>query len=141
MIRALSVLLLCALSASAAPVPKETKASDKLDGVWEMTSMEVRGTPAAVADVRWSIDGDKVTVRSPAFGSSPLGPVGIRVDADALPKAIDYNLSGRGGARPGIYEIAGDTLRVLVSVRGGDRPKAMKSDESTVFYTFKRVKE
>ena len=61
----------------------------------------------------------------------------IEVDDGASPEAIDYNASGEGQPRVGICEIEGDTLRI----RGKERPKEMKPDETTVLDTFRWVKE
>jgi uncharacterized protein (TIGR03067 family) len=142
MIRALSVLLLSAPLASAAPVPKEVKGPSKLDGLWEIAAMEVLGKPREWPAMRWKIEGEKITILHALPGAAPAvrGIIGIKIDP-AAPKSIDYNTAGRGPPRPGLYEVDGDTLKVVLNVSGADRPATMKSDESTVFYTFKRVKE
>ena len=43
--------------------------------------------------------------------------------------------------RAAIYEVDGDTLKIMMNMRGAERPKDMKPDDSSVLYVFKRVKE
>ena len=136
------VLVALGSTALAAPVPKEVRKADSLDGLWEITSMEVFGQPKAGPKQRWKIGDGAITVEQivPNAAARIRPPIRIGVDAGASPKALDYNVQGPV-ARPAIYEVDGDTLKILMATPGAGRPKAMKSDESTVLYVFKRVKD
>ena len=137
-------LLLAASVASAAPVPKEIRKAGKLDGLWEITSMEVFGKPGAILPQQhcWKIENGTITVVQavPNAANFRRAPIAIKVDGSATPKSLDYNTGG-ATPRPAIYEVDGDTLKILMNLRGNERPKEMKSDDSTVLYVFKRVKE
>ncbi len=136
------VLLVFGLPSFAAPVPKELKKSPQLDGFWEVTSLEVFGKPGAITQNQcWRIGDGKITVeqRVPNVAVRVRPPIAIAVDDSVAPKSLDYNTGG--AVRPAIYEIDGDTLKILMNLQGRDRPKAMRSDDTTVLYVFKRVKE
>ena len=136
-------LLLAASVASAAPVPKEIRKAGKLDGLWEIASIEVFGKPGGIPPrQRWKIENGTITVEqivvNAAVRTRPA--IAIKVDDAVTPKSLDYNTGG-ATPRPAIYEVDGDSLKIMMSLRGNERPKDMKSDDSTVLYVFKRVKE
>ena len=142
-ILAFALLLAAAPFAIAAPVPKELKKEEKLDGVWELISLESFGQTRVPPKQRWKFEGEKIVVEQgiPNGAARVRPPVTIKVDAGALPKSLDYNAGGERNMRPAIYEVDGDTLRILLNARSTDRPKLMKSDEAFVMYVFKRVQE
>ena len=143
--RALVAVLLLVLPALGAPVPKEVKRAEKLDGLWAITAMETFGRPQPVVKQHWRIEGDKLTVERLIVGDAtprPRPSIAIKVDASTIPKSLDYNTGRAAAARLAIYEVDGDTLRILMAAsRVGERPKEMKADDRTMLYTFKRVKE
>jgi len=143
MMRPLIAVLLLAANASAAPVPKELKKSGSLDGLWEITAMEAFGQPRVALKQRWRIAGDTITVEQIVPNGAPrIRPhIAIKVDATTRPKSLDYN-TGKIALRLAIYEVDGDTLKILMAMtRKAERPKEMKPDETMTMYTFKRVKE
>ena len=130
------------VSVLAAPVPKELRKSDKLEGQWELVSLEARGRVVTPLKQRWRIEADKITIEGnlPNAALRPRPPLAIKVDAAASPRALDYNVGP--AQRPAIYEVDGDTLKILMNVTVADeRPKEMKPDDKTVLYVFQRVKE
>jgi len=136
------VLLALGSGSSAAPVPKELAKGQKLNGLWEVASMEIFGKPGAIVQKQsWRIDDGKITVelRVPNAAVRVRPPIAFAVDDSAAPKSLDYNTGG--AMRPAIYEVDGDTLKILMNLQGRERPKTMRSDETTVLYVFKRVKE
>ena len=136
------VLLALGSASSAAPVPKELAKAPTLDGLWEITSMEIFGKPGAIAQKQcWRIGDGKITVeqRVPNAAVRVRPPIAIAVDDSIAPKSLDYNTGG--AVRPAIYEVDGDTLKILMNLQGRERPKALQSDDTTVLYVFKRVKE
>ena len=127
----------------AAPVPKELAKAPKLEGLWEVTSLELLGKPGPILQNQyWRIGDGQITVeqRVPNAAVRVRPPIAIAVDNAAAPKTLDYNAGGVA-MRPAIYEIEGDTLKILMQLQGRERPRAMKSDETTILYVFKRVKE
>ncbi len=138
----LASILLTASSALAAPVPKEVLKSDKLEGLWEITLMELLGQPRVGPKQRWRFGGDSIVVEQivPNAAARIRPAIVIKVDPAASPKALDYNLKGPL-PRLAIYEVDGDTLKILMATQRTERPKEMKPDDSTVLYVFKRVKE
>ncbi len=144
MMRAFAVVAVMAASVSAAPVPKELKKSGSLDGLWEITAMETFGLSQPVVKQHWRIEGDKITVEQSVPNGAPrVRPaIAIKVDATATPKSLDYNTARVRATRLAIYEVDGDSLRILMAGTGrAERPKEMKPDERMMLYTFKRVKE
>ena len=127
----------------AAPVPKELMKRPDIDGLWEVASLEVLGKPGAISQNQyWRIGDGKITVeqRAPNAAVRVRPPVSISVDNSADPKTLDYNTGGMA-MRPAIYETDGVSLKILMQFQGRDRPKTMKSDETTILYVFKRVKD
>ena len=136
-------LLLAASVASAAPVPKEIRKAGQLDGLWEIASIEVFGKPGGIPPrQRWKIENGTITVEQIVVNAAvrPRPGIAIKVDDAVTPKSLDYNTGG-ATPRPAIYEVDGDSLKIMMNLRGAERPKDMKSDDSTVLYVFKRVKE
>ena len=144
MIRLATVALLLATTAGlAAPVPKEVRKCDSLNGVWEVTSIEIFGRPGAIPmKQRWKIENNAITVEQsvPNAAARFLPPIAIKVNGAAKPPSLDYN-TGAAMPRAAIYEVDGDTLKIMMNMRGAERPKDMKPDDSSVLYVFKRVKE
>ena len=115
--RSFALILLFAVPALAAPVPKELKyRSDAACyvGTWDTVVSESNGKPYSKA--RWTFD-DKLKMTS-----NPLpGGVGgtsiwiIKIDPKQTPKTIDI------GSYPGIYEIDGDDIKIAYTL-GGPRP-------------------
>lgn len=140
---AVFALLVSVTALLAAPVPKEIRKAGKLDGLWEIASIEVFGKPGGIPPrQRWKIENGTITVEQivPNAAVRPRPAIAIKVDDAVTPKSLDYNTGG-ATPRPAIYEVDGDSLKIMMNLRGAERPKGMKSDDSTVLYVFKRVKE
>ena len=121
---------------------ERTRETPKLDGLWEVALLEAFGKPGAVSQNQyWRIGDGQITVeqRAPNAAVRVRPPIAIAVDDTVAPKYLDYNRSD--AIRPAIYEVDGDTLKILMNIQGRDRPRAMKSDKTTILYVFKRVKE
>ena len=134
--RPLALILLAALPALAAPVPKEVQKqtdAERFVGTWETVTSESGGNPYSKA--RWTFAVDlKMT-------SNPLpGEVGgtsewvIKIDPKAMPKTIDI------GSYPGVYEFDGPDIKVAYTV-GGARPTEAKSSGGVYYSVLRRVPE
>lgn len=142
MIRILFALIASASLAAAAPIPKESKKTKTLDGVWELKSMEVFGKPGGTPSAqRWKFaDGNIVIENTFNAGIQARPPIGFVTDDTAAPKSLDYNTAAPT-PRPAVYEVKDDTLKLVMNFRGNERPKSLASDDSTAVYVFQRVKE
>jgi uncharacterized protein (TIGR03067 family) len=132
---ALETLVRADVSAGA---KKETKSSRKtlpealttapateLEGEWTMLSGIFDGVPMEEANLQWIKrvnQGDRSTVTA---GAQVMLKVEFTIDFAKLPKAIEYvNLAGpnKGKTQQGIYELAGDVVKICVSAPGVPRP-------------------
>ena len=74
-------------------------------------------------------------------GASPSQNTGYKLDATK--KQIDL-LPKTAGEKPmiGVYEFAGDTLRIAVGLPGdSERPKEAKAGAGNIYFEFQRIKE
>jgi uncharacterized protein (TIGR03067 family) len=100
-----------------------------LEGTWEFDSLEVDGRPIAKAMLTSSrvlIDGDRF--RSEMGGTNYEGVFNIDVEKD--PHAIDFEfVSGpeAGNWNYGIFELAGDSLKICLDMGGQNRPPAFRT--------------
>jgi len=115
--------------AAAAP-PRTSSEPNEFDGEWQMVSGVMDGVAMKESDVRWVrrvSAGNEMTVKA---GPQTMVKVTFSHDSSHDPKTIDYvNTAGpnKGKTQLGIYEFAGDLLRVCVSAPGSARPKEFKS--------------
>jgi uncharacterized protein (TIGR03067 family) len=130
--RAALLLSLVALTASAAPVPKQLKAkrpdAEAFVGAWEV--VEPNGGPAKHV---WTFDED-LTMWSKGVGSTGRGTEWkTKIDPDKSPKEIDI-----GSNYKGIYEIDADEVRIVYT--GGARPADFTQKEKMNYTVIRRVK-
>ena len=109
---------------------------DKLQGTWEMVSMETEGHDVAAEDFKaWTAvyernhvtlrDGDRVRRRGI-----------VTLDPTRKPKAIntwDQDGPYEDQTVPGIYEVDGDTLKLCFARPGQERPKEFTTKSGTAF--------
>jgi erythromycin esterase len=100
---------------------------DRMQGTWQAVLMnaegEIQPLQGALANLQLVVKGDRRTIRS---GATVFTEAYYRLNPAAEPPTIDLVVT-RGGARGqvmlGIYEIAGDRLRVCYAMAGRDRPR------------------
>ena len=134
------VILILAISAGrldAAPVPKELKQNETLQGVWKVESLVIFGQPSA-ENLYWSIDADGNLVRH----SDPVAPANaarsIVLKQDRTAKDLDF--CTRYMTFLGTYRLRGDTLEFCLAKQGEARPAAIEATPATYLWTLKRVK-
>jgi uncharacterized protein (TIGR03067 family) len=137
-----AAVLLAAGFATADDDPEPPKRGlDKLQGEWEMVSLETRGKKGGNLKTRLTVKGAQwILGGNPKKGGNP--PV-IKVDASKKPMTIDlYPANSNRPTWRGIYKLEGDTL-TLCRVQGGkDRPtKFETTEEAGVLVVWKRVKK
>jgi uncharacterized protein (TIGR03067 family) len=119
-------------------ITAETK---KLNGTWQLVSVEMEGK-APSADVIKTI---RVVIRD---GKHTVH-VGDQVAVKDIPFTIDPSKSPKettdtlpdGSTIKGIYELDGDTLKSCVAPAGKDRPTKFEGKGGNTVRVFKRVKE
>ena len=141
--RPLFVLLLFALPAVAAPVPKALKAKPTADGVWEWA--EFNGNDGKMGytiqkPTYWRIDGERISIGKRSVDelySEPLPHV-LRPRDEEQPHLRTYDI---GGAKhSAVMELDGDTLRLAYALDTNATITECKPANGVYFYVFKRVK-
>ena len=142
--RAYTVILLSSAFASAAPVPKELKNSNKLEGTWEVVEFRMNGQETEVyKGALWKIGKESIDIEYPEAIRARYPSVSNKingVDKSASPKCLDYT-NYLGQDRKAIYDIVGDKMILSIPTETPERPKVFQADETNLYYTFKRVKE
>jgi uncharacterized protein (TIGR03067 family) len=98
-----------------------------MQGTWQAVLMnregEVQPLQGAFAKLQLIVQDDRRTIKA---GETVLSEASYRLNPTAVPPTIDLVVT-RGGSRGqimlGIYEIAGDRLRVCYALPGRERPR------------------
>jgi uncharacterized protein (TIGR03067 family) len=95
----------------------------KLQGTWEIISMEAEGKEVPKVEysgVQWVFDGNKIiAVRKGERREQATFTLDERKD----PKQLDTTGKDDGDVLHGIYQLDGDHLKLCLSKKEGDRPK------------------
>ena len=142
--RALALILMLAPLAPAAPVPCELRHPPSLEGTWEVVTMHSLGQETtAYQGARWKIGKESIGIEYPEAIRAQYPSVSNKINGvnrSASPKQLDYT-NYLGTDRKAIFEVDGDKLTLCIPKQVTDRPKALASDQTNLFYTFRRVKE
>jgi uncharacterized protein (TIGR03067 family) len=95
---------------------------DRLQGNWNITSLEIEGQPMPSTGSRIIIAGDRFTTI--AMGAEYAGT--IEIDPAKKPKRFDLAFTEgpeKGSRSLGIYELEGDTWRICLGLTGKTRPR------------------
>jgi uncharacterized protein (TIGR03067 family) len=144
-LRALAPLA-CLLLLGADNKAEIKKDMDKLQGTWDVVSLEVGGQKApaeALPQFRLTIKGDKMSHKGKQEGDTE--ETTFTIDPSKDPKTIDMTLKKGGQAGQiilGIYSIDGDNLKLCMNQPNLQRPKEFVSKEETrvALVIMKRVK-
>jgi uncharacterized protein (TIGR03067 family) len=151
----LSIVLIIAtslLAAEPAPAQDAKKEQALFEGTWLVVSRELMGKKASEEELKnlntkVVIKDDKITVWGADAGKDEvLAEFTFKVDPTAKPRAID--LMGTSGVQKdktvlGIYEFAGDTLKVCFAPPMEKRPTefAAAKDSEWLLVVYKREKK
>ena len=137
-----AVLLTMVIPAAALRGEDAQKDLDKLQGTWDVTSMERNGKAAPkdfVEKITVTFKGDKMVMDGPlatAKGEEPVKPeFTVKLDPSKKPNALDTTaLNGKfkGKTQLGIYKLEGDELKIcLPNQEAKERPSDFKSPEGS----------
>ena len=118
-----------------------------MEGTWAVTALEIGGMKIPEDDnkkvnAKLVVKDGKYTVY---FDEKPYTTGTIKLDAGKSPKHIDA-IAADGPTKdkvmPGIYQIAGDTMKVCFGEPSKERPTAFSTKEKTaqMLLSYKRVK-
>ncbi len=116
---------------------------ERLAGQWRVTALKVdamTAPPDMVAAMTFEFRGDSLRCLP---GEPGFTNFRVQLDPTANPPRIDWTSedgADRGRVHAGIYELAGDHLRICLGTTR-ERPRALTSDEQSpgVLYTLERV--
>jgi len=114
----------------------------KLQGTWHVTKGVAGGREVArevADDSRFVVDGEIMTYES----SRDKGSAKIKLEAGKKPRQLDVEVldgAEKGKKRLGIYELAGDTLKLSMT-RGEKRPESFdaKPQDDVLYFELKRA--
>ena len=136
--RPLFVLLLLAVPAFAAPVPKAVKkANASPDGHWYLTEVVVDGTSDTKLDGfhrHTLIEGDR-------YSCAEKGRPAVHPSANFTIFDADRPLLRKWGVNPAVVEVDGDTLRACYAYEGRAELTECKPGKGIHYYIFERAKE
>ena len=133
-------IVLIAVSLAGDPPKKD---SDKIQGTWEVSRIELNGKTQPkgplVSPVKVTFEGDKLLTRVGKRQPEPRGTV--KLDQSRDPKAYDLSTS-EGPTVLGIYKLDGDTLSVCLSAPGDERPTTWTTalDDGRTLLIYEREK-
>ena len=138
-----SVVLLTMAAEAKAASKEEKDDRQQLQGIWKAVGLESNGGPRpenAYSGTTITFQGDITILSERGY---PPATVGFKLDPTKSPKAIDLiQLKGpqKGEGLPGIYDLAGDKLRICFRI-GKDRPKefATRANDDTEMFTLTRL--
>ena len=136
--RRLVVLLLFALPAVAAPVPKALKKPPASpDGAWHLVAINSDGVDGSVENMGrdWVLGGENFLLgyKEMPDHAKHLNPNFTRRDPDRPHLRLWHK-------EPAVYEVDGDTLRVAYAHDGRKELSECKTGPGIHHYTFTRVK-
>ena len=141
----LVILTLVVLGQSAHQDSSPSDDIRKLQGTWNFVSLEVEGAKLPEA----MLSGSKIIIKDDNFTSISAGVTyegKIKVDISKTPKTLDLIFTDgpeKGRTSFGIFDLAGDDLKICLSLAGSTRPTefASKAGSGFAFEILKRDKK
>jgi uncharacterized protein (TIGR03067 family) len=103
---------------------------ERLQGTWNVVSMEMDGQKMSGGGARIVVRGNRFTAI--AMGATYEGTVAVH--PATAPRSFDLRFEEgpeKGNTNFGIYELDGDTWRVCLATRGSERPKEFAAPPGT----------
>lgn len=121
------------MAKQAAAAKRAATDSERLQGTWSVTALEVDGQKLAGG----MLSGARVVVTGDRFESLGMGETyegALTLDESARPKAFDLKFTSgpeKGNINRGIYELDGDDWKLCLATRGGPRPQEFATKPGT----------
>jgi RNA polymerase sigma factor (sigma-70 family) len=116
------------------PEKKPAGDLDRMQGTWQLTSIQIYGVQKKSEVGALEIKGDRMILKK--RGDEKFSEMRIKLSPASAPPAIDM-IDGTE-TMPGIYQIKGDTLRLCVRERGDERPTEFRSADHVVLMELSR---
>ncbi len=141
MMRALAILLLFAPALVAAPVPKELRKELKIEGIWEMVSINSYGREHKFKrGLHWSFDEKGNMTSGGDIGIAPIKS-SLQFEFHRDDKTVEYRFGDGLRVCPGLFEMEGDTLIICCNLKAkGERPKAIGTGPENYVWTMRRAR-
>jgi hypothetical protein len=137
--RSLVLLLLLALPAVAAPVPKGIKKASSPDGAWYLVECVGNGQPHDVAKMErnWAVDGDVMLLggKTQSDRGKHVSVIPFAIPEPAKPSVRKFSSNWS------VVEVSGDTLRFCYAYDTSRELTECKPGPGVAYYVFERVKE
>jgi uncharacterized protein (TIGR03067 family) len=113
------------------------KDAEKLVGTWKMVSMDAGKGAKETDGFKLVISEKTIEFRAPNGAMMKMGDIS-RIDGSARPAQIDLKNGTETG--PGIYELKGDDLKLIIRDPGQERAREFKGTPQGVLFVLKRDK-
>lgn len=107
----------------------------ELIGTWSVVSIDRGAGPDPKPGFHIAITDTEVTFVAPNGATKTMGQL-HRIDTTATPREIDLRNGNSVGF--GIYELDGDSLKMIVCNPGAERPAELKGSRDAMLFTLKR---
>ncbi len=139
MMRRAFALLLVASSVCAAPVPKEVRKAETLQGTWNVVALN-SDVEYGNGQLHWTIDSEGNLYKHSGvdFVKPPTDEIHIAFNPKT--KGVDYTQPNGMRNYFGIYRLTGDTLTLCFRLTGDARPTAVAAGPDLNLWIMKRVR-
>ena len=127
-------LVLCGLIVSCRRSPSETETVPPF-GTWQVVSADFGGDLRQKSGFRLMITESNMEILAPTGGRKLMGSV-IRISSNSIPRQIDIVKDGFQGL--GIFEVDGNTMRLLIANPGKPRPTDFKGGPGNSLFILNR---
>lgn len=106
---------------------------EQLQGIWQVTALEVDGNQApdeALKEFKITVKGDRMSHKT----GETTEESSFKLDPSKKPKQIDFTVvagTDKGKNMKAIYELDGDSLKLCVGSPGAERPTEFASKAGT----------
>lgn len=103
---------------------------EKLQGAWEIVSLEMEGQEMGGGGARVEVHGTRFTTTGMGAGYSGM----LSVNQEARPRSFDLKFEDgpeAGNTSLGIYVLDGDSWKICLTTRGSERPREFAAPAGT----------
>ncbi|MFO7904904.1 MAG: DUF2314 domain-containing protein, partial [Pirellulaceae bacterium] len=119
----------------ASNVQTKSIGNHELMGTWSVVSIDRGAGPDPKPGFHLTITDTEITFLAPNGATKTMGHL-HRIDPKAIPREIDLRNGNSVGF--GLYELDGDSLKMIVRNPGAGRPTELKGSSDSMLFTLKR---